>query len=230
MKSSRKRSLQDMGDFRLSKRTDTNAQERLDFLYASQLQFEEEKKKENKLQSKGFSKFRKTDSHDGGDKLEDFEVFQKRNDLSDLATHANALYRFNRISSFPKLSLANENSISLKEIFKESQEIGRFTKAILTTYELDVEWLLDTIPKLKTMQSVILVHGERSLKIIPPPPITLHSPKLPINYGVHHGKLMLLFAENGCRIVISTANLSQIDYDRKNQVEILFWNMVSRFP
>lgn len=38
-----------------------------------------------------------------------------------------------------------------------------------------------------------------------------------IDYGVHHGKMMLLFYPKFLRVIISTANLLHMDYHRKTQ-------------
>lgn len=82
----------------------------------------------------------------------------------------------------------------------------------------------------------ILVHGEKDLQAIAKeashyPKFRMHAPKLPIQYGTHHGKLFILCTyffvvlslitidySDKVRIAVSTANLLQIDYERKTQV------------
>lgn len=45
--------------------------------------------------------------------------------------------------------------------------------------------------------------------------LTLSAPKMPLRYGVNHGKIFVLFlSENLVRVAVSTANLLSIDYHR----------------
>jgi tyrosyl-DNA phosphodiesterase-1 len=45
----------------------------------------------------------------------------------------------------------------------------------------------------------------------------LHKPPLPISYGTHHSKAMLLVYPRGVRVVVHTANLIYIDWNNKSQ-------------
>lgn len=45
----------------------------------------------------------------------------------------------------------------------------------------------------------------------------LHKPSLPIAYGTHHSKAMLLVYPTGVRVIIHTANLISIDWNNKSQ-------------
>ena len=42
-------------------------------------------------------------------------------------------------------------------------------------------------------------------------------PKLPLEYGVHHGKMMILYYKHKVRVIITTANLIHVDYEKKTQ-------------
>ncbi|PRP75821.1 hypothetical protein PROFUN_08815 [Planoprotostelium fungivorum] len=121
------------------------------------------------------------------------------------------LYRFN---SMPGLtSQGNAHSIRLKDIFSTEEEI---LSVLLTTYMLDLDWLLETIPLL-TMVPLTVVHGMSNIQAFKRDKMTVHCPPLPLSYGTNHGKMFAIFYENKVRIAISTANLVAPDYDRKTQ-------------
>lgn len=50
-----------------------------------------------------------------------------------------------------------------------------------------------------------------------PPNWILHKPLLPIAYGTHHSKAMLLVYPKGVRIIVHTANLIFVDWNNKSQ-------------
>lgn len=50
-----------------------------------------------------------------------------------------------------------------------------------------------------------------------PPNWILHKPPLPISYGTHHSKAMLLVYPQGIRVVVHTANLIYVDWNNKTQ-------------
>lgn len=45
----------------------------------------------------------------------------------------------------------------------------------------------------------------------------LHKPQLPISYGTHHSKAMILVYPKGVRIIVHTANLIHTDWNYKSQ-------------
>ena len=113
-------------------------------------------------------------------------------------------------------------------------------KAIITTYEIDMvtsspqqthtliynwmkkqEWLLLRCPVLQRIQWTC-IHGEQDdffSQAGLPKNIRVHKPRLPMSYGVHHTKLMLLFFKDRLRVIVSTANLIPKDYEKKTQVK-----------
>jgi len=107
----------------------------------------------------------------------------------------------------------NEGSISLSDIIMPSA-----LSAILTTYQLDLDWLLNKFPVLNEIP-VMIVHSHNSLTFECNIPHQLHlkQPPLPISYGCCHGKIMLIKYSNFLRVAVSTANLLSFDYDRKTQ-------------
>jgi len=107
----------------------------------------------------------------------------------------------------------NEGSIKLSNIIMPSA-----LSAILTTYQLDLDWLLHKFPILKEIP-VMIVHSHKNLTFECNIPSQLHlkQPPLPIAYGCCHGKIMLIKYSNFLRVAVSTANLLSFDYDRKTQ-------------
>lgn len=92
---------------------------------------------------------------------------------------------------------------------------GALEKAVLTTFMVDLEWLLDTLPVLASVP-VLLVHGMQTA-VAAPPNFTLLSPRMPRQFGVCHGKCFVLFYPSRLRLIVSTANLLDCDYERKTQ-------------
>lgn len=45
----------------------------------------------------------------------------------------------------------------------------------------------------------------------------MHKPPLPISFGTHHSKAMLLVYPRGVRIIVHTANLIFVDWNNKSQ-------------
>lgn len=102
---------------------------------------------------------------------------------------------------------------------------GDFSHCILTNYMIDLNWLLQQSDRLLDA-NVILVHGERSpeshsslrdMCAALNPKIHVTQPPLPIQFGTHHSKMMVLFYPTGIRIVICTANFIPSDWENKTQ-------------
>lgn len=56
-------------------------------------------------------------------------------------------------------------------------------------------------------------------------PLTLHTTPNPPTTGTHHSKFALLFAEGrrGVRVMITTANFIQIDWENKTEARFFFF-------
>lgn len=82
----------------------------------------------------------------------------------------------------------------------------------------DLRWLLQAVPLLASVP-VLLVHGQEPAPEMPPGVrnVTLIRPRMPMSYGVCHGKCFVLFYATHVRFVVSTANLLECDYERKTQ-------------
>lgn len=129
-------------------------------------------------------------------------------------TPAPFLYCTNSIPSLKELN--SPNSVSFGSLFSP-----KIKKIFLTTYKLEVKWLLKQ-HGIFTRVPVVIVHGQQNVTEKLPLSITLYKPSLPVSYGVHHGKLGILYFQDKIRIIISTANLLQKDYERKVNVRLFF--------
>ncbi len=92
----------------------------------------------------------------------------------------------------------------------------RWEKLILSSYCIDHEWLLWQLPAHDDL--ILIQHGSeanikkgrfngKEMALLTPP-----FPQFP-KYGVMHCKLMLMLGEDHLRIVISTGNLMEFDYN-----------------
>ncbi|XP_031500494.1 tyrosyl-DNA phosphodiesterase 1 [Nymphaea colorata] len=124
-------------------------------------------------------------------------------------------FRLLRVQGLP--TWANTSTVALDDIIK-----GEVLVAILSNYMVDIDWLFSACPLLRKIPHVLLIHGEndgildhmKKNKLIN---WTLHKPLLPIAYGTHHSKAMLLVYPQGVRVVIHTANLIYVDWNNKTQ-------------
>ncbi|XP_039796386.1 tyrosyl-DNA phosphodiesterase 1-like isoform X4 [Panicum virgatum] len=57
----------------------------------------------------------------------------------------------------------------------------------------------------------------RTLQKMKPANWILHKPPLPISFGTHHSKAMLLVYPQGIRVVVHTANMIHVDWNNKSQ-------------
>lgn len=98
--------------------------------------------------------------------------------------------------------------------------------AIVSSYYIDVEWLLEAVPSLKSAGHLLFVHGHHgqaalmlkeelaSSNLLKK--CTVHAPRLP-PYGTHHSKFFIIQYKRGLRVIIHTANLISIDCNNKTQ-------------
>ncbi|CAN6452176.1 unnamed protein product [Victoria cruziana] len=112
---------------------------------------------------------------------------------------------------------ANTSAVALDDIIE-----GEVLVAILSNYMVDIDWLFSACPLLRKVPHVLVIHGESDgiLDHIKKNKLmnwTFHKPRLPIAYGTHHSKAMLLVYPQGVRVVIHTANLIYVDWNNKTQ-------------
>ncbi|DAZ93126.1 TPA: LOW QUALITY PROTEIN: hypothetical protein N0F65_009702, partial [Lagenidium giganteum] len=126
----------------------------------------------------------------------------------------NLLFRLTRLKSAPPKH--NNCAVGISDLLA-----GDFTRVLLTNYMFDMAWLFDQCPKLHE-RPVLLVHGERDRAAMAAEckgfqSVTLVAPSLPIPYGTHHTKMMVVLYPAKVRVVICTANFIPIDWNNKTQ-------------
>ncbi|GAB2231535.1 hypothetical protein Drorol1_Dr00010543 [Drosera rotundifolia] len=124
-------------------------------------------------------------------------------------------FRLMRVQGLP--AWTNTSSVSISDVIK-----GDVLFAVLSNYMVDLDWLLPACPALKKVPYVLVVHGEGDgtleyMKRTKPANWILHKPPLPISYGTHHSKAMLLVYPRGVRVIVHTANLIFVDWNNKSQ-------------
>ncbi|KAJ9689606.1 hypothetical protein PVL29_012348 [Vitis rotundifolia] len=124
-------------------------------------------------------------------------------------------YRLLRVKDLP--AWANTSSVSIRDVIQ-----GDVLIAVLSNYMVDIDWLLSSCPTLAKIPHVLVIHGEGDgtldhMKKKKPPNWILHKPPLPISFGTHHSKAMLLVYPRGVRIIVHTANLIYVDWNNKSQ-------------
>lgn len=108
-------------------------------------------------------------------------------------------YYFNYLKGFS--DRANKSTLSLKQIIPVTlyqrtclPPKGGAQMYLLTSYEIDLEWLFSECPHLLCTPTII-AHGESNLVAENmPPTLKLLKPSLPISYGVHHRFFFFLTA------------------------------------
>ncbi|XP_011629341.1 tyrosyl-DNA phosphodiesterase 1 isoform X1 [Amborella trichopoda] len=124
-------------------------------------------------------------------------------------------FRLLQVQGLPEW--ANTSSVKIRDVIQ-----GNVLFAILSNYMVDLDWLLSACPMLKRISHVLVVHGESGgaldqMSKTKPSSWILHKPPLPISYGTHHSKAMILVYPRGVRIVVHTANLIYVDWNNKTQ-------------
>ncbi|XP_058768461.1 tyrosyl-DNA phosphodiesterase 1-like [Vicia villosa] len=124
-------------------------------------------------------------------------------------------FRLLRVQRLPPW--ANTSSVSISDVIQ-----GDILVAILSNYMVDIDWLVPACPALSKVPHVLVLHGESDervacMKISKPKNWILHKPPLPISFGTHHSKAMLLVYPRGVRVIVHTANLIYVDWNNKSQ-------------
>lgn len=124
-------------------------------------------------------------------------------------------FRLLRVQGLP--SWANTSCVSIADVIQ-----GDILVAILSNYMVDIDWLVPACPALSKVPHVLVLHGESDgrvdyIKRSKPANWILHKPPLPISFGTHHSKAMLLIYPQGVRVIVHTANLIYVDWNNKSQ-------------
>ncbi|KAL6207085.1 hypothetical protein ACLB2K_024330 [Fragaria x ananassa] len=124
-------------------------------------------------------------------------------------------FRLLNVQGLPRW--ANTSCVSIKDVIQ-----GDILFAVLSNYMVDLDWLIPACPTVAKIPHVLVVHGEGDgtvdyMKRKKPANWILHKPPLPISFGTHHSKAMLLVYPRGVRVIVHTANLIFVDWNNKSQ-------------
>eukprot|EP00762_Andalucia_godoyi_P000752 ANDGO_03768.mRNA.1 Tyrosyl-DNA phosphodiesterase 1 len=137
------------------------------------------------------------------------------------------LFAVNQILSFASNSPANSSkSVGTLRLRDQVTKDAQFIVA--TSYNFSLDWLLDVVPMVnlipiwfchgsvsKTLSTMTLDEFDKYWSHYPM--FRPHFPKLP-SFGTNHGKLFIVFYPTYMRLVILTANLTELDHSGKFQL------------
>ena len=113
-------------------------------------------------------------------------------------------------------------AVSLRHVLSNS--FGDLDGLIVFSYMVDVDWVLEQLTHSKRVIPILFVvqFDIEYLKTLKKqffafPNIKFLCPNLPIPFGTHHTKMLLLFYTDGMRVVITTANFYPVDWGKKTQ-------------
>ncbi|XP_034413888.1 tyrosyl-DNA phosphodiesterase 1 isoform X2 [Cyclopterus lumpus] len=116
----------------------------------------------------------------------------------------------------------NSGALHIRDIL--SPLFGTLKESAQFNYCFDIAWMVKQYPSEFRDRPVLIVHGDkreakaRLLQQAKPfPHIHFCQAKLDIAFGTHHTKMMLLWYEEGFRVIILTSNLIRADWYQKTQ-------------
>jgi hypothetical protein len=158
-------------------------------------------------------------------------------------TKATPLFYQNRLPNVAPI--ANVDSVSLSSLFEvrspfvlvhstnkcidcsnlfvsqTTSESGKILETYLFNYLIDLEFLHQAVPQLAvSCGAVHLIANDLNVAEVRRyfSTAVVHSPPLPVAYGTHHTKLIILVCERALRVCILTANLRHSDWFGMNQL------------
>jgi tyrosyl-DNA phosphodiesterase-1 len=130
-------------------------------------------------------------------------------------------FRLTALQSIKMTKIAYLRSLSEQTFANTVQHMlqGDIESIIQFTYMIDVDWFMSLFPAALTCRQIKIVHGfptdhpivaQAEAKY---PNIKMKSPRMPLPYGIHHTKALLIFyRDQTMRIIIMTANMIQQDW------------------
>lgn len=134
----------------------------------------------------------------------------------------NDTYRFylNKVTGLDKEY--NSGALHIRDIL--SPLFGTLKESVQFNYCFDIAWMVNQYPKEFRDRPVLIVHGDKreaKARLVqqaqPFPHVRFCQAKLDIAFGTHHTKMMLLWYEEGFRVIILTSNLIRADWYQKTQ-------------
>lgn len=120
--------------------------------------------------------------------------------------------------------------LSLDDIISSTKD--DITNVVILTFDVDIEWLLETVPTLISTPLLVLHNGSKKNDTVQLENVVLSPVDMGIErYGTHHNKIILVFYKTGLRVAITTANFTEVDWTLKIQgtyVQDFPWKTSSR--
>ncbi|KAM3625455.1 uncharacterized protein V6R79_012432 [Siganus canaliculatus] len=134
----------------------------------------------------------------------------------------NDTYRFylNKVTGLDRKY--NSGALHIRDIL--SPLFGTLKESVQFNYCFDIAWMVKQYPPEFRNCPVLIVHGDKreaKARLVqqakPFPHVQFCQAKLDIAFGTHHTKMMLLWYEEGFRVIILTSNLIRADWYQKTQ-------------
>ncbi|XP_027871873.1 tyrosyl-DNA phosphodiesterase 1 isoform X1 [Xiphophorus couchianus] len=134
----------------------------------------------------------------------------------------NDIYRFylNKVTGLDRKF--NSGALHIRDIL--SPLFGNLKESVQFNYCFDIPWMVKQFPSEFRHCPVLIVHGDKreaKARLLqqgqPFPHVRFCQAKLDIAFGTHHTKMMLLWYEEGFRVIILTSNLIRADWYQKTQ-------------
>ncbi|XP_068169730.1 tyrosyl-DNA phosphodiesterase 1 [Antennarius striatus] len=134
----------------------------------------------------------------------------------------NDTYRFylNKVTGLDRNN--NSGALHIRDIL--SPLFGTLKESVQFNYCFDIAWMVKQYPSEFRDRPVLIVHGDKreaKARLVqqaqPFPHVRFCQAKLDIAFGTHHTKMMLLWYEEGFRVIILTSNLIRADWYQKTQ-------------
>ncbi|ORX60777.1 tyrosyl-DNA phosphodiesterase [Piromyces finnis] len=113
----------------------------------------------------------------------------------------------------------NENTVTLSSLLSQKKS----TNIIQFNFLLDLDWFMSQVPlHSRNDAKILFIHGMRDMTIPESsklyPNTRFLTPYIPLPYGSHHTKAMILFYDDDTmQVIIHTANLISNDWEYKTQ-------------